>query len=335
MIFNPSASLFLRILPCVFITFFLYALVDHWGTHSPSYSLRQATTSNDRAYMGFLVAPFDLNDTASDDEDQYFTQTRMLLYQLRHDPATRSPNNYPFVVLVTDGVSQGKIDRLQREGAIVKKVEKLKSLQHATRKVWQDQITKLRLFEQIEYKQVLYLDSDHFLTRSMDGVFEDHAVRLQKNKNLATANATKSDEAPQPATYAFASNAGSGGYNHTIPPRKGNNINAGFVLFEPSLELFNYHVSLTTPEAETRYNGFYPEQGLWGYAHRRDGNMPWMQVHWKWNVNWATYRDYEEGGIASLHTKYWSLDHDPKLRDLVMRIKWKMEGFWEAHNARL
>lgn len=333
MMFNPSVSLLMRIVPCVFIIVFLYLMLDHWGPQVPSYSLRQASTGNEHAYMGFLAAPYDLNDTASDDEDHYYTQTRMLLYQLRHDPATRSPNNYPFVVLVTDDVSPSKRERLQREGAIVKRIEKLKPLQHVTRKAWQDQITKLRLFEQIEYKKILYLDSDHFLTRPMDGIFEDEAAQVQQNKNLPAADATKSDEAPQPATYGFASNAGSGGYDHSIPPRKGNNVNGGFILLEPSLELFNYYLSLTTPETEGRYNGRYNEQGVWQYAHRRNGNMPWMQVHWKWNINWATYKDYTNGDFASLHTKYWGLDHDPQLRDLLMRIKWKMEGFWEAHDA--
>jgi hypothetical protein len=60
--------------------------------------------------------------------------------------------------------------------------------------------------------------------------------------------------------------------------------------------------------------------------------MPWKQLHWKWNINWAMYTDYE-AGVKSLHTKYWELDHDLRLRDLAYSIKWKMEGFWEARDA--
>lgn len=137
------------------------------------------------------------------------------------------------------------------------------------------------------------------------------------------------DEAPQPHTYLFASNAGSAGYNHTIPPDKGDNLNAGCLVFQPSIDLFNYYVSLTTPTTETRYNGRYPEQSLWAYAHRRDGNMPWKQLHWKWNTNWARWEDLEVG-TASLHSKYWELDHDPKLRDYAFSIMWRMEGYWEG-----
>lgn len=164
------------------------------------------------------------------------------------------------------------------------------------------------------------------------GIFEDKAVSPQYNKNLTTEGAIQPDEGPQPSTYVFASNAGSGGFDHKLPPGKGNNLNAGIVVFKPSRELFEYHMSLTTPVAETRYNGRYPEQGLWGYAHRRNGNMPWTQLHWKWNINWAVYEDVE-AGVASIHTKYWNIGgkdgvDDPRLRDFALSIKAKMEGYW-------
>lgn len=163
----------------------------------------------------------------------------------------------------------------------------------------------------------------------LPGIFEDPAVEVQYNKNLTKSGAVQPDEAPQPATYVFASNAGAGGFDHKLPPGKGNNLNAGILVFRPDIELFNYHLSLTTPEAETRYNGRYPEQGVWGYAHRRDGNMPWTQLDWKLNINWAVYAD-AQAEIASLHVKYWDVGPDLKLRDLCRSIKFKMEGYWEA-----
>lgn len=95
----------------------------------------------------------------------------MLLWQLKHDPATRSQNGYPFVVLVTEDVEQHKREQLIQEGAIVKEIAKLKPLQHKTRLAWQDVLTKLRLFEMVEYDRVCFLDSDHVLTRPIDGKF--------------------------------------------------------------------------------------------------------------------------------------------------------------------
>lgn len=57
--------------------------------------------------------------------------------------------------------------------------------------------------------------------------------------------------------------------------------------------------------------------------------MPWTQLDWRWNINWATYRDLE-AGIASLHCKYWDADLDDKLRDFAGSVRWRMEGYWEA-----
>jgi alpha-N-acetylglucosamine transferase len=133
-------------------------------------------------------------------------------------------------------------------------------------------------------------------------IFHDPAVEPQKNKHKSDKNAVKADEALQPDEYVFASNARSGGYDHPLPPPMGNNLKAGILVFQPSIELFNCYVSLTTPETEKRFNGRYPEQGLGSYAHRRDGNMPWQQLDWRWNMNHACYNDIVSD-IASVYSK--------------------------------
>lgn len=62
--------------------------------------------------------------------------------------------------------------------------------------------------------------------------------------------------------------------------------------------------------------------------------MPWKQLHYDWNVNWATWNDTKRG-IASLHSKFWELDHDQELRDYAMMIRWKMYGYWEGIESAL
>lgn len=198
------------------------------------------------------------------------------------------------------------------------------------RKQWQDVLTKLRLFEQIQYDKMLFLDSDTLITKPMDGIFDDDAAQVQPNLGDTGEKTTRADEGPQPETYLFAGNAGSGGYAHVYPPPKGNNLNAGCMVFRPSLDLFEYYMRLV--KLTDRYNPRTPEQSLWAYAHRRDGNMPWKQLHHDWNVNWAVYAD-KEHGIASLHSKFWELDHDKELRDFAMKIRWMMEGFFEGAGA--
>jgi len=153
-----------------------------------------------------------------------------------------------------------------------------------TRKQWQDVLTKLRLFEQTQYDKILFLDSDTLITKSMDGIFEDTAAQVQTNLGDDSPKKRPLDEGSQPETYLFAGNAGSGGYDHAYPPPKGNNLNAGCMVFKPDVKLFEYYMRLA--KLTDRYNGRTPEQSLWAYAHRRDGNMPWKQLHHDWNVNW-------------------------------------------------
>jgi alpha-N-acetylglucosamine transferase len=177
----------------------------------------------------------------------------------------------------------------------------------------------------VQYDKLLFLDSDTLVTQRMDGIFDDEAAQVIQNKGDKSAKASPPDEGPQPESYLFAGNAGSGGYEHEWPPKKGNNLNAGCMVFRPSLDLFDYYMRLA--KLTDRYNGRTPEQSLWAYAHRRDGNMPWKQLHYSWNVNWATWKDYKNGA-KSLHSKFWELEQDRELRDWAMKIRWMMEGFW-------
>jgi hypothetical protein len=62
----------------------------------------EAATSNKYAFSAFLAAPS--MQTREDNDDVYFVGTRMLIYQLLHDPKTRTNNSYPFVVLATSDV---------------------------------------------------------------------------------------------------------------------------------------------------------------------------------------------------------------------------------------
>jgi hypothetical protein len=63
---------------------------------------RQPLPSTNYAFSAFLAAP--TTETQNDDDDLYFVGTRMMIYQLLHDPTTRTNNSYPFVVLVTADV---------------------------------------------------------------------------------------------------------------------------------------------------------------------------------------------------------------------------------------
>jgi len=185
----PSRALICFIL---LLCFSLFTLLWHQGgytapgTQKSFRTFRQKSTTKNYAYTTFLAPAWDLPENATDDDDNYYTGTRMLLYQLVHDPKTRSPNKYPFVVLVTADVPQSKRDRLTLEGAIVKELEAVPPLQHETRKAWKDVITKLRLFEMVEYDLVAFFDSDHILTRPMDGEWMPSPCGIWDKTNQTT-----------------------------------------------------------------------------------------------------------------------------------------------------
>jgi alpha-N-acetylglucosamine transferase len=249
----------------------------------------------------------------------------MLAYQLLHDPITRTTNNIPFVVLVSAGVKQEYRDRLTKDGATIIEVKPVKIDWIKPGNVrWAEVMDKLHVFELTQYEKVLLLDTDHVIVKPLDGVFNDPATEI--TKNLAEPDKVASDEAAQPSEYIMAGNCGPGP-NHKYPAPRGDRLNAGFVILQPSIKMFNHYMSVASIEG--RFPGGSPEQDLWNYVHNRDRNMPWKQIDPDWTVNTPSFDDYEHG-IASFHEKYWSRYAEPKLRDVLLRARWKMEGYFDA-----
>jgi len=98
---GPRLSILGLIAFCFLFMFFLPS-----NSKSPSkaqtYSLFPSQPVNNYAFSAFLAAPSSAGQ--SDNDDLYFVGTRMLVYQLLHDPETRTNNSYPFLVLVTEDV---------------------------------------------------------------------------------------------------------------------------------------------------------------------------------------------------------------------------------------
>ena len=252
-----------------------------------------ADTSTDNtakyAYAAFLSERN--QDSKSEDEDYYYQGTRMLIYQLLHDPATRTNNSIPFVVLVTDKVEQWKRDQLVLDGAIVHEVEPINIAWLRPGRVrWTRIMDKINVFKMLQYEKVLLLDCDTVVVRPLDGVFNDPKAQVQHNKG--NPKHVKSDEAPQPSQYLMAGNGNTNVHTDYPTPRSGK-LNGGFILLGPSLEAYNYYMSVLN--IENRFDSASMEQNLWNYAHRLNGNMPWQQVDPDWIINNPTWKDYISG----------------------------------------
>lgn len=264
------------------------------------------------------------------DEDHYFQGTRMLLYQLLHNPETATNTSVDFVVLVQKEVPESNREQLRSEGAIVKEVEdvKLDWIQPG-RDRWAHVMTKLRVYQLVEYEKVLLMDSDIVVLQRIDAIFDDPAAQVFQNLN--NASNVMDDEAPQPSSYIMAGNSGPAAIEHDWPGERGNRLNAGFVILQPSEEMFQHQYSVASIEG--RFFSGSPEQNLWNYVYDRNRNMPWKQVDPIWTANTVVYNDYLHG-VKTMHEKYWRIQRDPELRDVLLRVRWQMEGYFNGYHER-
>ena len=165
------------------------------------------------AFVAFLADNWQHQESESDNEDIYFYSTRVMGYQLMHNPDIRFITSIPFVVLTTKGVSDRKRARLQKDGAVVIVVDDVPLPNWVTisNPYWQDVMTKLRVFQQTQYKKFLLIDADVLPVRRLDGVFQDPATEvvkpLQDRKRAG-------DQIPLPSSYMFAGMTMGGGPGH-------------------------------------------------------------------------------------------------------------------------
>lgn len=299
-------------------------------------SLKDVTSKY--AFATFLAGQADdADDGAKGVNDHYFIATRILAYQLLHAPETRSRDeSIPFIVLVTDHVSEEKRNRLRMDGAIVVPAEYIVADWVKTdTSTWQDVMTKLRLWELTQFDRIAFLDGDTVLAEPLDGVFKDPSVASFQTGTVKSQ--IFEDEAAMPANYSFAA-VPEMNREHHFPPTDAQGdfpnvgyLNAGFFVFQPSLAMLDYYLSLMG--TENKFNPQLPEQNLLNYAHRQDGNMPWKQVGNTYNMHYPTVDDLLKG-VKSLHVKWWSPEHD-ELRPYLESWRWRMQGHYEARDAQL
>ena len=310
------------------LTFILDPL--HLARKSP-FSLKSSASSSvsksPYAYVTLLALNPKLdNITVPDDEDEYFVGTRVLAYQLLHAPKTGTNTSIPFVVLATKDITESKLERLRRDGATVKVVERTsESWMKPGLSRWRDTMSKLRILELIQFEKVLFMDADMYVVERIDGIFTDPTTEpLAPNSELAIE-----DEGPLPESYIFSAQQYMEGRIHPYPPPAGDYFSSGFFLCQPSITMFNYY--LTIAKIEDRFDSNAMEQGLLNYAHRRDGPMPWTDIYYKWTTTWPSMNEYA-AGARSLHEKWWDekIDLDPDLRKLWYIARGEMEGYYRG-----
>ncbi|KAF2152977.1 glycosyltransferase family 8 protein [Myriangium duriaei CBS 260.36] len=269
-------------------------------------------------------------------DDHYLIATRILAYQLLHANETRSSDpDIPFIVIVTDKVKEPSRERLRKDGAIVVEVPSLTAdWLSPSISAWDNVMTKLRLWELVDFSRIAFLDADTVLAAPLDDIFSDPAADERHTNTSATMTWPSTPTAPAPTTYVFAGNAEHQHEHHFPPTDEGRDwpniryLNAGFFVLQPSLDLLRYYISiLRMPDA---FNSELPEQNLLNKIHSWEGDMPWKQLSTTLNVHYPTMKDVR-AGAKSVHEKWWG-GEDAELRIWMEGWRGRMEGFFEARD---
>ncbi|KAH7305470.1 nucleotide-diphospho-sugar transferase [Stachybotrys elegans] len=296
------------------------------------------TTTDERyAYVTWLSNTVAANSRASEnfDDDLYFTATRVLVWQLLHDPKTKT-SGIDVIVMVSPGVSEAHRERLRKDGAIVRAIENVHGQNDAwivpKESRWDEIMSKLRAWEMVEYSRVLMLDGDTLLQSSLDDVFQDPGAQVMKTKpNFGQM----SDEPELPEEYLLSSYQEMASTRHTWPPGDFDDcnhgyFNGGFFMLKPDKKMFDYYVGLL--DIPYRFSPKYMEQNLLNYAHRWDGPMPWREVANTWNTKYTSDTDLA-GGVVSMHEKFWKQrSGGNKLREFLLSKRQQMIGYYQAYD---
>ena len=291
------------------------------------------------AFVAFLQDHYKHENKTDNDDDDYFVATRVLGYQLMHAPKTKSNSSIPFVVVCTPRVYDSKKERLAKDGAIIVDVDYVAKpdwieSDGGLKARWGTMMTKLRIFQLLQYEKILYADSDVLITDRLDGIFHDENATSHHTEHKFEA---KEDAGRLPEEYTLAGQAQQHAWAHPYPPNpKEPLFGAGFFLTKPSQDLFDYYMHVLHYKTP-RFQATYMEQSLLNYAHRRDGPMPWKALYYKWTTSYPTPDDLK-AGARSMHHKFWWQDENPienqvnELTTMWYQTRGEMEGYYRARD---
>ncbi|PGG96503.1 hypothetical protein AJ79_09563 [Helicocarpus griseus UAMH5409] len=278
-----------------------------------------------REFHDFHFSPF------HNSSDPYFDAARILTYQILHAPATRTRLGIGFVVFVHEGVGQKERDRLRRDGAQVVELKDFTVDWVRPKDArWVDIMTKLRLWQMVQYDLIVFLDADSVLTKPLDDLLSSPDIRPRAPKE--PTGIYHGLNLPLPETYLVAGlpqlrpNHSAG--PSRVPEDYWNwvNLNSGFLVLKPSLEVFQYFKLLLA--VKDSFDGSIGDQSVLNHVFSSWGPMPWTQLPLSWNVQWPWPDDIWRG-YAVLHEKWWVPIH-PEVRDYFLSWYWRMEGYYSA-----
>ncbi|WVQ77325.1 hypothetical protein IAR50_007009 [Cryptococcus sp. DSM 104548] len=241
-------------------------------------------------YMTFL---------SSGDIPEYFTSTCVLLYSLRHSPITRDPSKL-FFVHVTDLTPPEWVEKLYSLGASIVHTPMVQGLpERPTERRYRDMYTKLAMWNMTQFSRILFLDADHIVLKSLEGIWDDSASQAENG--------------------VAALGAGTRGYM----PEYGY-FSAGFMMVRPDENLFKDMLGTTG------FNPQWREQALLNKYFVQSGTRPWGRLDGKYQRIQPTFKHVEDG-IHALHEKVWEEGIDDRIRAIWFEKLEEAESFFEKN----
>lgn len=231
----------------------------------------------------------------------YFASTQSIIWRLLWSDYR---SKYPIIIFVCPFIPEINRQIFRGQGAIVKEIELLDNIipdEKISTKRWIDVLSKLNLWKEVDWKRLVFLDSDAFPVRNIDDIFD-----------LVPEEQCKKD-ALSPEDKAIVNN-GKGGEDMCnyvyagVPHFTIDNINAGMFIMKPNLDM---HAKLIKAAKSTEdYDVRYMEQGVLASknAFSSDGPFPVNRLPPIWNTVPEYLKEHVDTDepIRILHAKMWN-----------------------------
>lgn len=241
-----------------------------------------------------------------DTRGPYFEATQSIIWRLLWS-SYRS--KHPIIVFVCPFIPEENRRIFRGQGAIVKEIELLDNIipdDAIGTKRWIDVLSKLNLWKEIEWKRIVFLDSDAFPVKNIDDIF-DIVPEQQCNQEALS---------PEDKAIVNDGNRGEDMCNYVyagVPQFSADNINAGMLVLKPNLDM---HAKLIKAAKRTDdYDVKDMEQGVLKSknAFAADGPFPVNNLPRIWNAVPEYYIKYladgaeaTDGPVRVLHVKMWN-----------------------------
>jgi lipopolysaccharide biosynthesis glycosyltransferase len=192
-------------------------------------------------------------------------------------------NKFPLVIMVTSDISENTIQMLRLLDSQIVIVDHIKNPYHSSDdpRGFNHMYTKLRVFELVTYDKLVYLDSDMIVCNNIEELFTLPSMSAVAAGSLLARNASWT------------------------------NLNAGFLVIEPSIELFSRMIfsvdKLKSKDGSDQgfLHSFFPEwqtETILHADHRYNVPFTYLNEYCNnFNFNFSYIRKKLETNISILH----------------------------------